>query len=857
MTGVGDITTALRSAQAGLLANQQVLNVIANNVANVNTPGYSRKNPNLISRVTGGVGSGVIVSGVSRQVNEDLLRTLRIESSTLSSLKIKGEIFDRTQELFGTPGDNTSIAHITGEFVNAIESLAKTPSGTIEHNELVRRAENMTVNLRQMSATIQELRRQVDVDIAQNVDEINKLTNSIKNLNGQIASAGNLTTDDTSLRDARDQDLVRLSELIDVTSFQRSNGEIVVFTTGGRTIVDSIPRIVSHLAAGSLTATTTKAEGDINGIFVGAQVPGNDITSEIRDGEMKGLLELRDNILPDMQSQLDELSAEAKDAFNHIHNRGAPYPGMQSATGTRHFVDSSTQTISFGGTSDTKLIIMDSNGDETASISLRSAIVAQVDTLTIGGSVGANEAGDTYTATINGTAVTYTVTSNEPGTHFGAVPVHHHLADIRNAFLAAINANPVVSAAVTATAGGPDGSIILTSNAAGTPFTSAASFTDVAGGVNDSSATVSTTGGIAGAGPYTIDAVAAAVQTFLQANDGGLGTSTAAVSTSGTFDINLTNTALKFVIRDEGAAALGSTAGDATINFDSGGVVGTDETVNGLSNFFGLNDFFVDGLRDGTHESNVLANSFSATAATLRFNDKNGAIAVGAGTTLTVAVGTSLQGIADLINDSVTGVNGVEAGIVPDGSGFRLRITNNQGINMIVTQDTTVPDTLLTELGMHVSDASSSQFIQVRSDIVRTPGLATTGAAQWDANLGTAGEYFISPSDDTTIQQLAAAFTSTNAFDTAGGVTGTTTTFFDFASSIVVDSTSKANANLIGLEFQESLTDTLQLKSDNIKGVNLDEELSNLILFEQAFNAAARVISVIQNMIKELNDAIR
>ena len=175
----------------------------------------------------------------------------------------------------------------------------------------------------------------------------------------------------------------------------------------------------------------------------------------------------------------------------------------------------------------------------------------------------------------------------------------------------------------------------------------------------------------------------------------------------------------------------------------------------------------------------------------------------------------------------------------------------------MVTQDTTVPDTLLTDMGLHVADASTSQFLRVRSDIIATPGFASTGAPQWDANLGTAGEYFMSPSDDTTIQQIASAFTSTNAFETAGGISGSTTTFSDFATSILVDNTSKANANEIGLSFQENLTSTLQLKSDNISGVNLDEELSNLILFEQAFNAAARVISVIQNMMKELNDAIR
>lgn len=105
--------------------------------------------------------------------------------------------------------------------------------------------------------------------------------------------------------------------------------------------------------------------------------------------------------------------------------------------------------------------------------------LTQVDTLTIGGTVGPLEAGDTYTATINGTTVTYTVTGLEPA-----------LSDVRNGLLAAINADPVAGAAVTATAGGPAGAIVLTANAAGTPFTSAAGFTDIAGGVNDSSAVV-------------------------------------------------------------------------------------------------------------------------------------------------------------------------------------------------------------------------------------------------------------------------------------------------------------------------------------------------------------------------------
>ena len=105
--------------------------------------------------------------------------------------------------------------------------------------------------------------------------------------------------------------------------------------------------------------------------------------------------------------------------------------------------------------------------------------LTQTDTLTIGGTVGVAETGDTYTATINGTAVTYTVTGLEPT-----------LTDVRNNFIIAINANATIAAAVTATPGGPAGAIVLTSNTAGSPFTSVAGFTDVLGGVNDSSAVV-------------------------------------------------------------------------------------------------------------------------------------------------------------------------------------------------------------------------------------------------------------------------------------------------------------------------------------------------------------------------------
>ena len=119
----------------------------------------------------------------------------------------------------------------------------------------------------------------------------------------------------------------------------------VVFTSGGRTLVDNVPATLTHAGASTVSATTTHAEGDFAGLYIGTAIPGNDITTEIRSGRLKGLIDLRDDVLANLQSEIDEMAAELRDVFNQIHNRGVSFPGMQSMTGTRIFVAPTTQTM--------------------------------------------------------------------------------------------------------------------------------------------------------------------------------------------------------------------------------------------------------------------------------------------------------------------------------------------------------------------------------------------------------------------------------------------------------------------------------------------------------------------------------
>lgn len=744
------ITLALRTAQSGLLTNQQALNAIANNVANVNTPGYSRKIVNLEQRVLAGSGSGVQLAEITRVVDEGLLKSLRLELSAKHALTSQKSYYERIQESFGKPADNNSISHILSDLTTAIEALAAAPDKTLEQSELVRQGNETTLKLQSMSATLQELRLQADGSITEAVEEINVLTTKIADLNDKIIRNNTVSADVSDLRDQRDQAVDRLAQLIDIRYFYRGDGDLVVFTSGGRTLVDNVGTTMTHNAASSANATATHAEGDFGGIYLGPPIPGNDITNEIRGGELKGLIDQRDRVLTDLQSQIDELAATLRDTFNQIHNRGMPFPGMQSMTGTRRFLDTTdpanavNQTITLDPTNsadDVALVLFDDDGNQTATTTLNAIMT-------------------------------------DPAYGSGAQPSH---------------------------------------------------------------------------GPWSVSEVADTMEDWLQAN--GAAGAAVGLTSDGRFSIELNTSGTHLAFRDQEGSGPGSTHADAEIGFDADGDGTIDETVNGFSHFFGLNDFFVDNLNRGIHESDIMPAGFTASATTLRFVDGTSSLPLdpggGGDVTLVIPAGSTLQEIAHAIT---TNVPNLTASVVPDGDGQRLRVSHDLGMDFEMSESAGGP--LLSTVGMHNANVRAASQMTVREDLMQSPANVSRGTVQWDPDLGAAGEYFSSIGDDTAIQALAEQFNSGIAFDAAGGLGAVHSTFSQYGASILSRNASLADTNATQTEWQESLTNSLKNKSDNMRGVNLDEEMSDLIRFEQAYSAAARVITVIQGMFDALEQVI-
>ncbi len=736
----GSITLALQTGTSGLLASQAGLDVVANNIANVNTEGYSRKIANFEQRVVAADGAGVQISEVSRLVDENLLKSYRTELGNNAEVEVQISYFERLQNLFGEPADNDSISHLVEELTLAFETLATAPERTFEQAEVVRRAREIGVKLELMTDTIQDLRRQADVALADMTDRINELTAEIEDMNNKIVASETVGKDVTDLLDKRDMALDELSNYLDIQYFTRENNDVVVFTEGGSALIDHTARTMTHVVTTQMDATITHAKGNINGIFLGGGGTSlSDITNDVTRGELKGLIDLRDHTLPDLQSQLDELAAELRDAVNAIHNRGVPFPGLTSATGVRTFLDPSTQTMTLSG-GDVAIAITDGTGAQVSATTLDTIMVA-------------------------------------------------------------------------------------------------AGFTSMSA--------------------WSVSDVADTVESWVQSNGGSI-SDTVEIDSDGHLAVSINTSDRGLVFRDQASTVLGSAAGDVTIRYDANGDGTVDREIGGFSNFFRLNDVFVDGLNLTRQDSEIKPETYTYTplnGVNLLFKDGTG---FDESVTLLGGTAYSLQDIADLINDDDTGISFITATVMPDGSGNRLRLEHDDGqvFEIMDSAGLGSANSVIENLGIAQSNARAAQFFQVREDIISTPSLQSRGLLQWDADRGAAGEYFMSIGDNTVTQALAEMMTSSHGFDSSGGLFDQTVTFSEYANAILSYNSGLAATNERAYDSQSALTEALREQADNYSGVNLDEEMANLLIFQQSFSAAARVIQTVKEMFEALENAV-
>ncbi len=327
---MGTINTAFSIMTQALDADQAALNVVANNVANANTTGYTTENPNFQENQPleiGGVsyGDGVTETGATsvrdRVLNERLDQQQQVASSTGSRLTA----LNTMQALFtpdsgsssSTAGDISS--DLTG-FFNSFSSLEANPTDNSLREEVLSSASTLAADVSNAAASLNSQRSALDQEASGVTSQVNSLTSAIAQLDQQIQSTSP-DQDAGTLEDQRQQDLSQLSQLIGINQITTENNGISVTTTAGQPLVSE----------GQNFQMTT---GTVNGV-THFFVSGTDITNQLASGggQLGGYLTARDEDIPNVLGSLDQLAYSVSTQVNALNNTGTDLDGDNGNAG--------------------------------------------------------------------------------------------------------------------------------------------------------------------------------------------------------------------------------------------------------------------------------------------------------------------------------------------------------------------------------------------------------------------------------------------------------------------------------------------------------------------------------------------
>ncbi|MGC2716944.1 MAG: flagellar hook-associated protein FlgK [Pseudolabrys sp.] len=324
------LTQALSTALSGLQVNQASISIVAANVANADTPGYTRKVVNQVA-IGGSASIGVRVSDIQREIDLYIQRQLRVENAGASYADTRANMYSQLQDIYGQPGADTSLEAVYNSFTSALQVLSTSPDDPGARTAVVNSAQLLTQQLNQLSGNIQSLRANAELGIADAVNKANEAMTQIASLNGQIAAGtpGDAATE--ALQDQRDSYIDQLSQLMDINVIPGDRGQVSIFTSNGTQLVGAQAAQLSFDAVGTITPNSKwNANPSLRGVGTITLIPPAGAPVDliqnhaIRSGTIAAYLQMRDQDLVQAQNQLDSLAAGMAQALSDKTTAGAP-----------------------------------------------------------------------------------------------------------------------------------------------------------------------------------------------------------------------------------------------------------------------------------------------------------------------------------------------------------------------------------------------------------------------------------------------------------------------------------------------------------------------------------------------------
>ena len=330
---------------SGLLAYQRTMDTISQNIANVNTEGYSRQTVELKASQPqafgfGFLGSGVEISTITRSYDSFLEGNLRATTSSQTEFSSFQSLAAQLDNVLAD--SEAGLSNTLQRFFNSIQDVADSPADPAARQVLLNEGQQLSNQFNQLNSWLNNTRVNVNSQISTGVAEINRITQSIASLNERIVletgSSGGQPPND--LLDQRDAFILDLSGYVSVTTLNQDDGAVNILVGKGQALV------VGN-SASEIQAYTVAGDPEQLGIALigggGVQTP---ITDQMTGGIMGGILGFRDRLLDPAVNTLGQTAVGIADFFNQQQRQGMDLDG---ALGVDFFKVGQPQVLSING----------------------------------------------------------------------------------------------------------------------------------------------------------------------------------------------------------------------------------------------------------------------------------------------------------------------------------------------------------------------------------------------------------------------------------------------------------------------------------------------------------------------------
>jgi flagellar hook-associated protein 1 FlgK len=309
---MGGLNTSLLIGAQALQVAQGALAATSNNIANANTPGYTRELPQLAEAEMSQSGGEIIGGGVSltglQSVRDELLNLQILgQTSSQSSEDTQSSSLQQIQTNFATTGGD--IGSALSAFSSSLLQLSANPSSSAVQQGVLSSGQSLANAFNNTADALTSEQSSADTQVTQSVAQINSLTTQIAQLNGQVAQLTAAGKDGGTVEDQRDELVQQLSQVTGISVMQTNDGETI--TTGNGT-----PLVMGNQ---SFSLQTTTGSDGMQHVL---DWTGNDITSSIQGGQLGGAIQIRDQVIPGYLAQLNSLASQFATSFNAAQAKG-------------------------------------------------------------------------------------------------------------------------------------------------------------------------------------------------------------------------------------------------------------------------------------------------------------------------------------------------------------------------------------------------------------------------------------------------------------------------------------------------------------------------------------------------------